>query len=88
MDTLSARVQFLAGTRAGGFPLKCQGGVSPQQGRRPSVCSCGGNCGVFLFSFSLSSSFFFFRYGKGSLVSQLSLCGVVLQRVTENVLCK
>lgn len=49
-----------------GHPLKCQGGVSPQQGWGPSVCSYKGNCGFFLFSFSLSSSFFL-DMGKGAL---------------------
>ena len=32
--------------------------------------------------------FLFLIYGKGRLLSQLSLCGIAFQRVTENVLCK
>ena len=67
MDTPSARVQFLAGIRAGGFPLKYQGGVSPQQGW-DHLCTAVEEIVVFfLFSFSLSSSFFFLDMGKGAL---------------------
>lgn len=51
----------------------------------PLICWCAH---VFPLSFLLFSLFSFLVYGKERLVSQLSLCGVVLQRVTENVLCK
>lgn len=66
MDTPSSSVQFLDGIRAGGFPVKCLGGVSPQQGWGPSVCSCKGNR-VFFFFISFLFLPFFYLMGKRAL---------------------